>query len=240
MIKAVLFDLDDTLYDYEYAHQISLKKVFSKLKKTTNMSIEMLKIIFEISQSEVKRQLIGTAASHNRDLYFQKFFENLNQQMRYKILPKEIIHYYELYRKYFYNAMQKEKASSQLLKYLKKNKIKTWIVTDSFLYSQLHKMENLEISNDIDVLVSSEETGAEKPHSSPFLLAMHKLGVLAKDCIMVGDNIARDIGGGKAVGMCGIWINRHQKSDQGILYDYKVETTSELFSLLKKLLKASK
>jgi FMN phosphatase YigB (HAD superfamily) len=36
-------------------------------------------------------------------------------------------------------------------------------------------MEILNISEDIDILVSSEEAGAEKPHSSPFLLATHKL-----------------------------------------------------------------
>jgi FMN phosphatase YigB (HAD superfamily) len=41
--------------------------------------------------------------------------------------------------------------------------------------------------------VSSEEAGSEKPHSSPFLLATHKLWVLASECVMVGDSIARDI-----------------------------------------------
>ncbi|MDR0607862.1 MAG: HAD hydrolase-like protein [Candidatus Peribacteria bacterium] len=87
MIKAVLFDLDDTLYDYEAAHSIALHKVFSKIQKTTHTSIEMLQIVFEISQKEIKRQLIGLAASHNRDLYFQKFFEHLNKEMKNKILP---------------------------------------------------------------------------------------------------------------------------------------------------------
>jgi putative hydrolase of the HAD superfamily len=125
MIKAFLFDLDDTLYDYEAAHQTALNKVFHKIQKTTSTSIEMLQIIFEISQKEIKRQLIGLAASHNRDLYFQRFFEHFNKEMKNKILPHEIIGCYEYYRKAFYKAMKSEEASHQLLNYLKKKKIKT-------------------------------------------------------------------------------------------------------------------
>jgi putative hydrolase of the HAD superfamily len=125
MIKAFLFDLDDTLYDYEATHQIALRKVFNKIQKTTHISIEMLQIVFEISQKEIKRQLIGLSASHNRDLYFQRFFEHLNKEMKNKILPQEIIKCYEYYRKSFYKAMKREEATNQLLKYLKKKNIKT-------------------------------------------------------------------------------------------------------------------
>lgn len=125
MIKAVLFDLDDTLYDYEAAHQVALKKVFTKLVTTTGKSVEMLQIVFEISQKEIKRQLVGLSASHNKDLYFQRFFEHLNKEMKNKILPREIIDCYEGYRKSFYKAMRKERATKQLLEYLKNKGIKT-------------------------------------------------------------------------------------------------------------------
>ncbi|PID34734.1 MAG: hypothetical protein CR971_01650, partial [candidate division SR1 bacterium] len=87
-----------------------------------------------------------------------------------------------------------------------------------------------------DVLVSSEEAGIEKPHSGPFLLATHKLQVVAKECMMIGDNIARDIEGGKALGMQTIWINRHKKSDQGIAYDMEVANTRELYAYLKEII----
>lgn len=52
----------------------------------------------------------------------------------------------------------------------------------------------------------------DKPHSSPFLLAAHKLEVLTKECIMVGDNIQKDIDGAQWLGMQGIWINRYHKT----------------------------
>jgi putative hydrolase of the HAD superfamily len=100
---------------------------------------------------------------------------------------------FQTYRETFYKNIKVEKSTINLLKYLKKKGIEIGIITDSQLYSQLKKMEILGISEYIDVFVSSEEAGAEKPQSSPFLLAIHKLKVLAEECIMVGDSISRDI-----------------------------------------------
>ena len=85
-------------------------------------------------------------------------------------------------------------------------------------------------------MVSSEEAGMDKPHSSPFLLAAHKLEVLTKECIMVGDNIQKDIDGAQWLGMQGIWINRYHKETKGLCARFTVYSTAELFELLKKLI----
>jgi len=68
------FDLDDTLFDYQTVHDKTLIKLFDRISKITNTPVEMVKLAFELAQKEVKKQLIGTAASHNRDLYFQKLY----------------------------------------------------------------------------------------------------------------------------------------------------------------------
>ena len=57
MIKAVFFDLDDTLFDYEYAHQKALAKGFSRINRLTKMKIELIALMFELAQKEVKMQL---------------------------------------------------------------------------------------------------------------------------------------------------------------------------------------
>ena len=207
-IKAVLFDLDDTLFDYESCHQEATKEIFKEIYKLTKTPLELIPILFEIAQKEVKMQLLWTAASHNKDLYFQKIFEKMNSQMKNKILPKDILHIFDRYWKVFYSTIKRERATTELLKYLKRKGIKTWIVTDSSNYTQLKKLVHLGIDDKIDIMVSSEEAGMDKPHSSPFLLAAHKLEVLTKECIMVGDNIQKDIDGAQWLWMQGIWINR--------------------------------
>ncbi len=231
-IKAVLFDLDDTLFDYQTVHDKTLVKLFDRISEIINMPIEMVKIAFELAQKEVKKQLIGTAASHNRDLYFQKLFELLNSKIKHKIEAKYIVELFRLYWDTFFKNIKKDKYAIKVLKFLKSNWIKTWIITDSQTYSQLKKMELLWISQYIDVLVTSEEAWIEKPHPSTFLLAAHKLWVLAKDCVMVWDNIERDIDWAQALWIKWVWLNRFNKENKWIRSNYEVSDTKELLELL--------
>lgn len=146
-IKAVLFDLDDTLFDYESCNQEATKEIFKEIHKLTKTPLELIPILFEIAQKEVKMQLLWTAASHNKDLYFQKIFEKMNSQMKNKILPKDILHIFDRYWKVFYSTIKRERATTELLKYLKRKGIKTWIVTDSSNYTQLKKLVHLGIDD---------------------------------------------------------------------------------------------
>jgi FMN phosphatase YigB (HAD superfamily) len=120
-IKAVLFDLDDTLFDYQTVHDKTLIKLFDRISKITNTPVEMVKLAFELAQKEVKKQLIGTAASHNRDLYFQKLFELLNSQIKNKIEVKYIVELFKLYWDTFFKNIKKDKHTIEVLKFLKSN-----------------------------------------------------------------------------------------------------------------------
>jgi beta-phosphoglucomutase-like phosphatase (HAD superfamily) len=57
-IKAVFFDLDDTLFDYESCHQAATKRIFEDIHKKTGTPMELIPIVFEIAQKEVKTQLL--------------------------------------------------------------------------------------------------------------------------------------------------------------------------------------
>lgn len=236
MIKAVFFDIDDTLFDYEYAHQNALSALFSRINKLTGMSTDLIAILFSIAQKEVKMQLMWTAASHNKDLYLQKFFEKMNSKSKNAILIDKIVTLYDLYWDHFYAAIKKEVWSKKLLKYLQERWIKTWIITDSTSYIQFKKLEVLWLSEYIDIFISSEEAGTDKPHSGPFLLACHKAGVLANEAIMVWDNIERDIDGSQWIGMKWIWLNRYNKKNKWIHPCYTVYSTKELYKLIKDIL----
>ena len=75
MAKAILFDIDHTLYNREHAHTYAISKVFSKIHKLTWTKISLLKILYDLSRKEIHRQLAGHAASHNKELHLQKMFE---------------------------------------------------------------------------------------------------------------------------------------------------------------------
>ena len=236
-IKAIFFDLDDTLFDYESCHQKATKRIFEDIHKLTGTPIELMPIIFEIAQKEVKTQLLWTAASHNKDLYFQKIFEKINNQLKNKIMAKDTVLIYDNYRQTFFATLKKERSTTYLLKYLKSKWIKTWVITDSSNFIQLKKLIHLGIEDKIDVMVSSEEAWMDKPHSSPFLLTTYKLDVKPQECIMVWDSIKRDIEWAQRLGIQWIWMNRYNKSNEWIIPNYTVENTTQLYKLIKELIK---
>src|SRR4051794_2898063 len=75
---AILFDLDHTFYDYDITHQQAFDETVQKAQSLLGVSPKDFVKAFEISRNQIKARLKGTAAEHNRLLYFQNTLENLN------------------------------------------------------------------------------------------------------------------------------------------------------------------
>ena len=58
------------------------------------------------------------------------------------------------------------------------------------------------------VAISSSDHGFMKPHPSIFEEGLRRMNVAANEAVMVGDNLAHDIAGARAVGMRGILVAR--------------------------------
>ncbi|MBT4376392.1 HAD family hydrolase [archaeon] len=206
MKKAILFDLDDTLYDYSKAHTKAIDGVYTFLKKEIGIPKKKFVELFNKSKDTIKRDLSGTASSHNRVLYFQKFIEMTHQTVD----PNLILKLYEKYWSSFLDAMILGKGVLETLKELKKRKIKIVLVSDLTTHIQLRKIKKLKISKYIDFLVTSEEAGSEKPHSIMYLLALNKVQCLPEEAIMVGDDLVRDVKGPKDIGLDSILISKNR------------------------------
>ncbi|MBW2996292.1 HAD-IA family hydrolase [Candidatus Woesearchaeota archaeon] len=214
MKKAVLFDLDNTLYDYDPVHSKALKATHSILNKHIKLSFKKFLNLYNISKREIHKELAGTASAHNRVLYFQRLIEKTHNTVD----PKIILQLYNAYWNTSLKNMKLRKNTSLTLKQIKNKGLKIVVVTDLTTHIQLRKLKKLKIDNYIDYLVTSEEAGSEKPHSIMFLLALNKLNILPKDAIMVGDNTVTDIEGANAVGIDTVLIKgkkpiRKQKED---------------------------
>lgn len=187
--KVILFDLDDTLYDYQSNHIKSLNEVYKILKYDINISTKKFTQLYEISKMEIQIWLIWTASSHNRILYFQRLVEKIYKKCDFEM----IIKLYNTYWDFFLKNIKPWKGVIKMLRKIKEKGYKTAIITDLTTLIQLKKITKLWFSDYIDVLVTSEEVGWEKPNPSVFLLALNKLNALPSDAIMVWDNLIKDI-----------------------------------------------
>jgi putative hydrolase of the HAD superfamily len=72
---------------------------------------------------------------------------------------------------------------------------------------QLRKLDVLGLDEYVDVVVTSEEVGREKPGSVMFTLPMSRLGVTPSETVMVGDSVRSDVEGGNALGLTTVLCN---------------------------------
>lgn len=234
MKKAVLFDLDDTLYDYEPAHKKGLDNAYNVLKKEMKISKKRFLQLFEYAKTEIKNQLSGTASSHNRILYFQRLIEKTHKTVD----PEISLKLYKAYWDSFLKNMKLKKGVLETLKQLKREKYQIALVTDLTTHIQLRKINSLKITKYIDILVTSEEAGSEKPHSIMFLLALQKLNMLPGEVCFVGDSDKKDILGANAVGITSIWLSeKKSKTKDKENYktpNYYIKEISEILNILKR------
>ncbi len=200
--KAILLDLDNTLYDYEPIHHASIKNVESfSIKNGFVKSTKEFQEIFSAARHEIHIELQNTASSHNRLLYFQRFLEKLN------IFPD--IFALQMYNCYWDTFISKLELTDEIKKFLIDNsQKKICIVTDLTAHIQFRKIKKLELEKYIDKIVTSEEAGIEKPDSKIFHLALKKLKLTTDDVCMIGDNFEKDILGATKLGIKAFWLNK--------------------------------
>lgn len=213
--KYLLLDLDDTLYDYSYCHNKSIEKVFTLLSKHSNQSLETIDKQYDLINKNLKNELGGTASSHNKLIYLKQLIEKLNIDLSLLISCEE--EYWDI----FYSYMKCYEGVEEFIKWIREKDIKIAIITDCETEYQIKKLNNLDMLKYIDVIVTSEEIGKEKPSSYGFLLAINKLGGKCEECIMIGDNYKKDIIGANNLNICSFWFNNDNIIDKYAFISWK-------------------
>lgn len=223
MIKAAIFDLDDTLYGYKALDREAGDRVKMLVCKNLKVSEERYEEAFKRGRKVTKDSLGNTGASHNRMLYFQKTLEYLDCK------PLSLsLQMYETYWGTFLTQMRLRPGVRELLDGLHDKGIKIGICTDLTAHIQHRKLEALGLVDDVDCLVTSEEAGQEKPAPEIFALCLEKLGLRPAEVCFIGDDYKKDVMGAVAAGMHAVWFCPEEKTesmnsgqDYHIVKDYR-------------------
>ncbi|MDE6888004.1 MAG: HAD family hydrolase [Eubacterium sp.] len=206
MIKGMVFDLDDTVYDYQSCNQYAVSRLGQYCMDKFCIPKKEFDTIYERSKNIVKERLQDTAASHNRMLYMQTFLEQILQ--RPAVCALELYH---IYWDTMLKTMELYDYVLPLFRELASQGIQIAVLTDLTAQIQHRKMIRLGIAEYVDVLVTSEEAGKEKPDPAMFELVIQKLQLHPEQLVMVGDSFEKDIEGAKLAGMHGILYSREKE-----------------------------
>ncbi|MFB6467064.1 HAD family hydrolase [Cytobacillus sp. Hz8] len=86
-----------------------------------------------------------------------------------------------------------------------------------------------------DKIVISGDFGKGKPDPALFEYALSQLSLQPDEAIMVGDNLMTDILGANRAGIKTVWINRHQKERNEVIPNYEIKQLEELYGILDEL-----
>lgn len=205
--QAVLFDLDDTLVDFQYSRRQGLRAVQDLIPALAHVPVEDLELAHE-RQLQAYYLLTLDGKIEDDKARLERFRCIFSQ---YDLHPNESQVAEASVR---YSRTQKSNARlvpgiRELLPLLRKQ-VKIGIVTNGRSDVQREKLARLGISReDLDALAISEEVGGAKPDFAIFQHALDELEAVPDRAFMIGDSWYNDIVPAMRMGIKPIWLNRY-------------------------------
>ncbi len=203
MFKAVIFDIDGTIYSYVENDRIAVKSLCEFAEKVLKIEEKEFRAVYKEARRIVKEErLTDGGARHSRVLFFQTALELLGKNPFCHVLEM-----YDIYWNNFLANMKPFEGAAEFIKKLKSAGVKIALCTDMTAHIQYRKIKQLGLNHFVDFMVTSEETGLEKPARVMFELALKKMKVTAAETAYFGDSPERDIAGAANVGITPFWYS---------------------------------
>lgn len=224
-IKAIFFDIDDTLYDSTklttMARQNSIRAMIDSGLPEKNEE-KLYNLLNEI----IKKH------GSNYGKHYDRLLEELGLAPDPKIIAAGVVAYEHTKEGYL---RPYPGVIPTLLKL--KEKYRLGIISNGLAIKQWEKLIGLGIHHLFDVVATSEEQGFEKPQKEIFLFAVEKLGLSPADCMMVGDRLDTDILGGNIAGMKTVHMKKGKygatsPSSEGETPDLEIDEFTDIISIL--------
>lgn len=228
MIRNVLFDLDDTLFDFHKAEKIALTKTLVHfgidpteetlaLYSTINAAHWKRLELGEISREEVKvgryRELFETIGIECDPVKATAYYESMLAIGHY-FMPGAPELLGELYRKY-----------------------RLYIVSNGTAKVQEGRIGSSGIAKYMDGIFISQILGANKPDKQFFDICFAEIPDFSlSETVIIGDSLSSDIKGGINAGITTVWFNpKGIENNNDIKPDYTIKELSEVPGLLSQI-----
>ena len=205
-VRAVLFDLDDTLFDHAHCARCALAAVRSAHAPLS--AIDPLEL--ERSHSRILEEIHGDVMLGRMPLdaarveRFRRLFETTGVEVEAEVAAAAASGYRQAYI-----DSRRAVAGAEALLAAVKTRAKVGIVSNNLLEEQRAKLRHCGLDRYVDVLMVSEEAGVSKPDPRIFEMALARLGCTPAETVMVGDSWPADIEGAQAAGIPAIWLAPH-------------------------------
>ena len=226
MYDTILWDVDQTLLDFEKSQDYALRFSFEQLKLEINE--EIIRLYASINDAYWKRLELGEITK--KELLTGRF-DTLFKELRIpSVSSKDIAPIYQkaLGSVYFFID-----DSLELCKKLK-GKVRQYAVTNGVASTQRNKLQLSGLLQIMDDVFISEEIGYEKPDIRFFEACFKRIpDFKAEKAVIVGDSLTSDIKGGNQAGIACCWYNKpHKVNESGLRIDHEISNLWEVEEIL--------
>ena len=228
-IKAIFFDLDNTLFDFKECERQALEFLFENIgEKYKKEYQEIFSTIDKDLWNRVALNISEVPIEQIPEYRFKIFFDKISiKYIDYKRANK-------IFTEKLKQSCTLVENAEEVIKYLYNKNYKLYIVTNGLINIQKIRIMNSNISTYFSDIIVSEEVGVTKPNSKIFNELLKRNKLQPSEVIMIGDSLEHDIKGAKSVGIKSIWYNPMRlKNDTEIAPDYEIKDLLELKSILK-------
>ena len=225
-IKAVFFDVDDTLYDSTLQAETARKNAIKA----------MIGAGLNLSEQEAMKSLkrIVKKFGSNYPRHFHELLKESGHDNNPHIIAAGLVAYHNT--KLTYLVPFRDTVPTLLS--LRDRNYKLGVITNGLAVKQWEKLIRLGVQHVFDVVIISKETGLKKPDPEIFRLALKEIGCKPGEAAMLGDRVDRDIAGANEVGMLTVQLmkgrRRNPPKDPKEEPDYVVPDLRDILDILEK------
>lgn len=202
MRRAVLFDLDDTLFDHRRSAREALAQVHRVHARGFDFEVFARHHAHYLEEMHLEVLAGRIGLDDARRERFRRVFRALGVALE----PDVVDVVASAYREGYMTSRRALDGAAELLAVLRAD-ARIAVVTNNLLDEQQDKLQHCGLAPYVDVLVASEDVGVAKPARGIFEIALARAGVGANSAVMVGDSWTNDIEGARRAGIAAVWFN---------------------------------
>ena len=229
MFRAIVFDLDHTLFDRYATLRATLHAFYDHYRDRIpkDLSVEeFIEKLIEIEQKYIHYDWIRVIKECANAGIIPPMTEDEDKEAVGAVVNE-----------CWPIAAEKFPFTIPTLLKLKEMGYKLGIITNGRHEPQVLKIKMLDLEDLFDEIVISGDIGAQKPSPEPFKAMAEKIGIDPKEMLYVGDHPRNDVDGSRNAGYTPVWVKtiKHWTFEEIKRADYEIDTVAELPELLAKI-----
>jgi YjjG family noncanonical pyrimidine nucleotidase len=219
--KAVFFDLDHTLWDFEKNSALAFEHILAE----NNVGVDIPRFIeLHVPVNAGYWKLFRDGHITQQELRYGRL-KDVFDALQYEVADELIYKLSEEYIATLPTNNHLYEGAVEILDYLK-SKYSLHIITNGFHHVQEGKIKNANLWHYFETVTNSDLAGCKKPHRDIFEYALNVSGADRTESVMIGDCIEADVQGALNCGIDAIYFNEH-----GLEADPSVIQVSHLLQL---------